>query len=149
VIAHQREQPRTLDPTSPQLFRLTFVCFPTLGRRAQPSPLSFVEFMAKVRLCWLPKWWQQDLARKVQSTKQNKTAFSDFIDALHCDNLLLKGSQFHLSPPPNYGLRLSPISPQSLPRHSTVGRIITSHPMRNLKRKTTPRSTLLPWWVLL
>jgi hypothetical protein len=55
--------------------------------------------MAKVRLHWLPKWWQQDLARKVRSTKQNKAAFSDFIDALCCNNLLLKGSQFHLSPP--------------------------------------------------
>jgi hypothetical protein len=29
------------------------------------SPLSFVEFMAKVRLRWLPKRWQQDLAHKV------------------------------------------------------------------------------------
>jgi hypothetical protein len=37
MIAHQREQLRTLDPTSPQLFRLTFVCFPMLGRHAQPS----------------------------------------------------------------------------------------------------------------
>jgi hypothetical protein len=35
---------------------------------------------------------------KVCSTKQNKTVFSEFVDALHCDNLL-KNSQFHLSPP--------------------------------------------------
>jgi hypothetical protein len=62
------------------------------------SILSFTDFMAKVRARWLPKRWQQDLARKVRSTKQNKTAFSDFIDSLRRDNLLLKGSQFHLSP---------------------------------------------------
>jgi hypothetical protein len=62
------------------------------------SILSFTDFMARVRACWLPKRWQQDLARKVWSTKQNKTAFSDFIDALRHDNLLLKGSQFHLYP---------------------------------------------------
>jgi hypothetical protein len=30
--------------------------------------------------------------------KQGKTAFSEFVDSLHRDNLLLKGSQFHLSP---------------------------------------------------
>jgi hypothetical protein len=26
------------------------------------SPLSFLNFMSKVRARWLPKWWQQDLA---------------------------------------------------------------------------------------
>jgi hypothetical protein len=31
--------------------------------------------------------------------KQNKTLFSEFVDALRCDNLLLKNSQYHLSPP--------------------------------------------------
>ncbi|KAF8231833.1 hypothetical protein L208DRAFT_1275149 [Tricholoma matsutake] len=62
------------------------------------STLSFNNFMIKVRTRWLPKRWQQELARKVQSTKQNKTPFSDFIDSLRRDNLLLKGSQFHLSP---------------------------------------------------
>jgi hypothetical protein len=62
------------------------------------STLSFTEFMTKVRARWLPKRWQQELARKVRSTKQNKTAFSDFIDCLRRDNLLLKGSPFHLSP---------------------------------------------------
>jgi hypothetical protein len=46
------------------------------------SILSFTDFMAKVHARWLPKRWQQDLARKVRSTKQNKTAFSDFIDSL-------------------------------------------------------------------
>jgi hypothetical protein len=47
------------------------------------SILSFTKFMTKVCARWLPKHWQQDLAHKVQSTKQNKTPFSDFIDSLH------------------------------------------------------------------
>jgi hypothetical protein len=63
------------------------------------SQLSFVDFMMRVSSCWLLKCWQQDLARKVCFIKQNKIAFSDFINALCCNNLLLKGSQFHLSPP--------------------------------------------------
>ncbi|KAF8232364.1 hypothetical protein L208DRAFT_1563115, partial [Tricholoma matsutake] len=63
------------------------------------SPLSFLEFMARVHARWLPKHWQQHLACKVRSTKQNKTPFSEFVDALHCNNLLLKNSQHHLSPP--------------------------------------------------
>jgi DNA-directed RNA polymerase specialized sigma24 family protein len=54
--------------------------------------------MTKVCARWLPKRWQQELTQKVRSTKQNKTAFSDFIDCLRRDNLLLKGSPFHLSP---------------------------------------------------
>jgi hypothetical protein len=56
------------------------------------SALLFTEFMVKVRARWSPKCWQQDLAHKVHSTKQNKMPFSDFIDSLHQDNLLLKGS---------------------------------------------------------
>jgi hypothetical protein len=62
------------------------------------SVLSFADFMLKVQSCWLPKCWQQDLACKVRSMKQGKTAFCDFINSLCQDNLLLKGSQFHLSP---------------------------------------------------
>lgn len=54
--------------------------------------------MVKIHSHWLLKCWQQDLARKVCSMKQNKTPFSNFINSLHCDNLLLKGSQFYLSP---------------------------------------------------
>jgi hypothetical protein len=46
------------------------------------SILSFMEFMVKVRACWLPKCWQQDLTCKVRSMKQNKVTFSDFIDSL-------------------------------------------------------------------
>jgi hypothetical protein len=62
------------------------------------SILSFAEFMVKVHARWLPKRWQQELARKVWLTKQGKTAFSEFVNSLRRDNLLLKGSQFHLSP---------------------------------------------------
>jgi hypothetical protein len=62
------------------------------------SVFSFADFMAKVHLRWLPKHWQQDLACKVRSTKQGKATFCNFIDSLCQDNLLLKGSQFHLSP---------------------------------------------------
>jgi hypothetical protein len=76
------------------------------------SILSFTDFMAKVRARWLPKRWQQDLACKVRSTKQNKTAFSDFIDSLRRDNLLLKGSQFHLSPSQLHTQIESNISPE-------------------------------------
>jgi hypothetical protein len=62
------------------------------------SVLSFTDFMVKVHSCWLPKCWQQDLAHKVQYMEQGKATFCDFIDFLCQDNLLLKGSQFHLSP---------------------------------------------------
>ena len=54
--------------------------------------------MLKVHVQWLLKRWQQDLTCKVWSTKQNGTPFADFVDGLRCDNLLLKGSTFHLSP---------------------------------------------------
>lgn len=55
------------------------------------SVLSFTDFMVKVHACWLPKHWQWELAWKVHSTKQNKTPFSEFINFLSQDNLLLKG----------------------------------------------------------
>ncbi|KAF8233102.1 hypothetical protein L208DRAFT_1268777, partial [Tricholoma matsutake] len=42
--------------------------------------------------------WQQELTCKVCSMKQGKTPFSEFINSLHHNNLLLKGLQFHLSP---------------------------------------------------
>jgi hypothetical protein len=76
------------------------------------SVLSFADFMVKVHLCWLPKCWQQDLACKVWSTKQGKAAFCDFIDSLCQDNLLLKGSQFHLSPSQLHTQIESNISPE-------------------------------------
>jgi hypothetical protein len=76
------------------------------------SILSFAEFMVKVRARWLPKRWQQELARKVRSTKQGKTAFSEFVDSLRRDNLLLKGSQFHLSPSQLHMQIESNISPE-------------------------------------
>lgn len=60
--------------------------------------LTFTEFMVNIHSRWLPKCWQQELTCKVRSMKQSKILFSDFIDSLHHDNLLLKGSQFHLSP---------------------------------------------------
>ncbi|KAF8234091.1 hypothetical protein L208DRAFT_1128180, partial [Tricholoma matsutake] len=74
--------------------------------------LSFMDFMIKVCLHWLPKCWQQELARKVRSTKQSETPFSDFIDSMCQDNLLLKNSQFHLSPTQLHTQIKSNISPE-------------------------------------
>jgi hypothetical protein len=68
--------------------------------------------MGKVCARWLPKRWQQDLAQKVHSTKQMRTPFSEFIDTLCHDNLLLKGSQYHLSPPQLHTQIESNISPE-------------------------------------
>jgi len=73
--------------------------------------LLFKDFMGKIRARWLLKWWQQDLAQKVRSMKQNRTPFSKFVDALHCDNLLLKFSQYHLSPPQLHAQIESNIAP--------------------------------------
>jgi hypothetical protein len=76
------------------------------------SILSFTKFMSKVHARWLPKRWQQELARKVRSTKQNQTPFSNFINCLRRDNLLLKGSLFHLSPSQLHTQIESNISPE-------------------------------------
>jgi hypothetical protein len=49
---------------------------------------------------------------RVHLTKQNKMPFSEFVDTLHHDNLLLKGSQYHLSPPQLRTQIKSNISPE-------------------------------------
>ncbi|KAF8235723.1 hypothetical protein L208DRAFT_1094587, partial [Tricholoma matsutake] len=60
--------------------------------------LSFMEFMSRVRGCWLTPGWEKELAWKVQNLKQGAAPFHDFLTTIRRDNLLLKNTKHHLSP---------------------------------------------------
>ncbi|KAF8234067.1 hypothetical protein L208DRAFT_1263755 [Tricholoma matsutake] len=61
--------------------------------------LSFNEFMTKIHAHWLAAGWEKELAQKICNTKQSLMAFCDFSTTIRHDNLLLKNTKYHLSPP--------------------------------------------------